>query len=58
MIINNNISSLRAVNILARTNRDITGALAKLSSGLRINQAADDAAGLGITEGMRSQYRG
>ncbi|SMG20292.1 flagellin N-terminal helical domain-containing protein [Dethiosulfovibrio salsuginis] len=58
MIINNNISSLRAVNILTRTNRDITGALAKLSSGLRISQAADDAAGLGITEGMRSQYRG
>jgi flagellin len=58
MIINHNLSAINAhrslrINDLAQS-RDIE----KLSSGLRINRAADDAAGLAVSEKMRSQIRG
>jgi flagellin len=41
-----------------RVNRDINKSLQKLSTGLRINTAADDAAGLGVSENLRSQVKG
>ena len=58
MIINNNISSLTATNALAKTESAMNKSIQKLSSGLRINKAADDAAGLAVSEKMRSQIRG
>ena len=58
MIINHNISALSTYNYL-RANNDATGkSLETLSSGLRINRAGDDAAGLAISEKMRGQIRG
>jgi flagellin len=58
MIINHNIAALNTYRQL--TNNNVMGnkALEKLSSGLRINRAADDAAGLAISEKMRGQVRG
>ena len=58
MIINNNISSLNSTNSLFKNERNMNKSIEKLSSGLRINRAADDAAGLAISEKMRSQIRG
>ncbi len=56
--INQNISALTAHKNLQTTDESRTKALERLSSGLRINRAADDAAGLGISEKLRSQIRG
>jgi len=58
MIINHNISALNAWRSLYQTNSALSKSLEKLSSGLRINRAADDAAGLAISEKMRAQIRG
>ncbi|MFJ8266900.1 flagellin [Peribacillus asahii] len=58
MKINHNISALNAYRNLAVNNNNVSKNLEKLSSGLRINRAADDAAGLAISEKMRSQIRG
>src|SRR3990172_5097012 len=58
MIINTNGSALNAQRNLAITNEKMSKTLEKLSSGLRINRAADDAAGLAISEKMRAQVRG
>jgi flagellin len=58
MIINNNISALNTRNQLYVTNSAATKSMEKLSSGKRINRAADDAAGLSISEKMRAQIRG
>ena len=58
MIINNNLTAISAFNRLRENNAKMSGALQKLSSGLRIGDAADDAAGLAISEKMRSQIRG
>lgn len=58
MIINHNTSALRAYNFLTRNEKTSSSLLGKIASGLRINQAADDAAGLAISEKMRSQIRG
>lgn len=58
MRINNNISALTAHNNLTRTDSALSKNLEKLSSGLRINRAADDAAGLAISEKMRGQIKG
>lgn len=58
MRINNNISALTTRNSLATVNRDMSKSLQKLSTGLRINTAADDAAGLGVSENLRTQVRG
>jgi flagellin len=52
-----NVQSLVAQRNLSRSERNLTGAMARLSSGLRINQAADDAAGLAISEKLRTQTR-
>ena len=58
MIINHNLPALNTYNRLTLNNLGMSRALEKLSSGLRINKAADDAAGLAISEKMRSQIRG
>jgi len=56
--INTNISALNAWKNLAITDGLMTKSLEKLSSGYRINRAADDAAGLAISEKMKAQTRG
>ena len=56
--INNNISALNATRNLNKTAASLQQSLERLSSGLRINRAADDAAGLTISERQRSQIRG
>ncbi len=58
MLVRNNSAARIALGNLNKTNRLIDKRLEKLSSGLRINKAADDAAGLAISEKMRSQIRG
>jgi flagellin len=55
--INTNIPSLIAQNNLARITEQLTGSYRRLSSGLRIATAADDAAGLAISERLRAQVR-
>lgn len=49
---------MTATNSLFRTNRDMGKSLEKLSTGLRINRSSDDAAGLAISENLRTQVRG
>jgi flagellin len=56
--INTNISSLTAQRNQSRTQDDLATAIARLSSGLRINSAKDDAAGLAISERMTAQING
>ena len=58
MQISTNVSALNAYRNLSNTQNDLSKSLEKLSSGLRINRAADDAAGLAISEGLRSQVNG
>lgn len=55
--IQTNISSLEAQGRLAGSQKALMSSFAKLSSGFRVNSAADDAAGLAISEGMKSQIR-
>jgi len=56
--INTNVPALNAGRVLRRSTISLNRSLERLSSGLRINRAADDAAGLAIAEGFRSQVRG
>ena len=58
MRINQNLSALNAYRNLVNTDNALNKNLERLSSGLRINRAADDAAGLAISEKMRGQVRG
>jgi flagellin len=58
MIVNHNVPALNTYNKLALNNLSANKSLEKLSSGLRINRAGDDAAGLAISEKMRGQIRG
>lgn len=58
MIINTNMASLNTIRQLGINEKNTQSSLAKLSSGLRINTAADDAAGLAISEKMRGQISG
>ena len=58
MRINTNIPALQSYNALSATNNALQKSIERLSTGLRINSAADDAAGLAISEKMRAQYRG
>ena len=57
-VINTNIKSLISQNALTRNSRDVAKAMEQLSTGKRINSAADDAAGLAISNKMTSQIRG
>src|SRR3712207_3573103 len=56
--VNNNIAAFNAYRNLSVTDGQMSKSLEKLSSGLRINRAADDAAGLSISEGLRAQIGG
>jgi len=58
MQINTNLAANNTYRNLNATQNDLSKSLEKLSSGLRINRAADDAAGLAISEGLRSQVGG
>jgi len=58
MIINHNLSAMFADRSLKVTNGYVDKGMEKLSSGLRINRAGDDASGLAVSEKMRSQIRG
>ena len=58
LVLNTNIDSLMAQNSLASSGNSLATALQQLSSGLRINTAADDAAGYAIVQGMTSQIGG
>ena len=56
--INQNVEAMNAYRHLSETNNTMSKSLEKLSSGFRINRAADDAAGLSISEKLRSQVGG
>ncbi|HEY0890332.1 MAG TPA: flagellin [Nocardioides sp.] len=56
--INQNVEALNAYRNLSVTQGQLSKSMEKLSSGFRINRAADDAAGLAISEGLRSQVGG
>ncbi len=56
--IQNNVDALQSWNKLNNSTQAVSKSMERLSSGYRINRAADDAAGLGISEKMRGQIRG
>jgi len=58
LTINTNVAALNAQRNLARSQGDLATSMERLSSGLRINSAKDDAAGLAISDRMTSQIRG
>ncbi len=58
MRINHNINAMVTQGSLFRVNRDVSKSLERLSTGLRINRASDDAAGLGVSENLRTQIKG
>ncbi len=58
MRINTNVMALNAQNMLSKNQGNVEKSVGRLSSGLKINGAADDASGLAISEKMRSQIRG
>ena len=58
MRINHNVPAIVTQSALFRVNRDLSKSLEKMSTGLRINRASDDAAGLGVSENLRTQVRG
>jgi flagellin len=57
-VINTNVAATLTANALSRNDRAATQAMERLSTGLRINSAADDAAGLAMSETMTAQIRG
>ncbi|MCB5273775.1 Flagellin [Arthrobacter sp. SO5] len=57
-VINNNLAANNTYRNLNATQTDLSKSLEKLSTGLRINRAGDDAAGLAISEGLKSQVTG
>jgi flagellin len=58
MSVNTNVAAINAYRNLSNTQNSMSKSLERLSSGYRINKAADDAAGLAISEGLRSQIGG
>jgi flagellin len=58
MVINTNIASINSQRMLTQTNNNLKTSMERLSSGLRVNSAKDDAAGLAIGNKMTSQIRG
>ena len=57
-VVNTNVAALAAQTSMMKNTRELEDAMAKLSSGQRINTAADDAAGMSIAERLDSQIRG
>ena len=58
MIVQHNLQAMNSNRMLGLTTKSVSESTEKLSSGYRINRAADDAAGLAISEKMRKQIRG
>ncbi len=58
LVVNTNVNSLKAQRDLTRTRFNLSMAMERISSGLRINSARDDAAGIGISQRMTSQIKG
>ena len=58
MVVKNNMSAISTLNTLNKNSNALTKSLAKVSSGMKINGAADDASGYAISERMRVQIRG
>src|SRR5436190_12990882 len=58
LVINSNISSMNSQRFLSRNTTELDKSMERLSSGYRINKAGDDAAGLALSEKLRSQIRG
>lgn len=58
LVVNSNLASLNAIRNLNKTQSSLNTSLQRLSSGLRINSAKDDASGLAIVEGFSKQIRG
>ena len=58
LVVNTNIASMNAQRSLSTSGRELQTAMERLSSGKKINSAADDAAGFAIAEGMTAQIRG
>ena len=58
MVVQHNLMAMNANRMLGITTKTVSGSTEKLSSGYQINRAADDAAGLAISEKMRKQVRG
>ena len=58
IVVNTNIASMNAQRSMATSGRDLQEAMERLSTGLKINSAADDAAGFAIAESMTAQVRG
>ena len=57
-VINTNVSALTARTYAVQANKKLQNSMERLSSGLRINSAADDAAGMAVANKMESQLRG
>ena len=57
LTVNTNIASMSALTQLNQSNRALSGTLERISTGLRINSAADDAAGLAVAENLDAQSR-
>ena len=55
MVVNSNLTSMNALGNLNRTNRSLNETFQNISSGLRVNNAADDAAGLAVSENLQAQ---
>ena len=58
MVVKNNMSAISTLNTLNKNANSLSKSLQKVSSGMRINGAADDASGYAISERMRVQIRG
>jgi flagellin-like hook-associated protein FlgL len=55
LVVNSNIAGLSSARVLGIADRQLTSSVERLSSGLRVNRAADDASNLAISEGLRTQ---
>ncbi|MBF0426401.1 MAG: flagellin FliC [Magnetococcales bacterium] len=58
IVMNSNLASLKAIRALGDTNKALGTTLARLSSGIRVSTAGDDASGVGVASRMLSQIRG
>jgi flagellin len=57
LVVNSNTTAMNALGNLNRTSRGLTGTFEKISSGMRINSAADDGAGLAVAENLQAESR-
>ncbi len=58
MAINTNMASINSTRNMTKTGRSLNNSIQRLSSGMKINSAADDAAGIAVSEGLNAQVRG